>query len=157
MKQFILLLGVLSLFVFDMVGQGNLQFSRVVFMEMEGTTPPQSISTHLTTDTLIVPPGKVLKIESTSVSYETINPSNPHPFPIYITGYTTNAGLLFLNDKAILNVESAHSNIVPKVVLPIWINEGIYTLKLVYRANNTNEQIISRAFVSGIEFNITPP
>ena len=152
MKQFILLLGVLSLFVFDMVGQGNLQFSRVVFLEIEGTTPSPYTQIYATTDTLIVPSGKVLKIESSSVSWLNLNSNTGYP-----TIITSVQGLLFLNDKIISKTEARTGYLNAIVIYPIWLNEGTYIVKLVYQSPSTGYAIMSKGFISGIEFNITPP
>ncbi len=129
----------------DMKAQGNLQFNQVVFIEMEGTSVSGSTPLFVT-NTLIVPPGKVLKIESTSVSYS-----------VGQNGFSSHGSLgwgeLFLNDKTITKTQYGASNIISEVRFPIWLKEGTYTLKLKIQSAG----ITSKGFVSGIEFNVTPP
>jgi len=139
MKRIIIILGVISLFVFEMVGQGNLQFSKVVFIELEGISSIASGVDIVDSTNLIVPTGKVVKIESASVGRQAIG--NGNFFGNYDVG-------VYLNGKIItpLNRDGAYP-------LPIWLKEGIYSIKL----QGSYSSFISKGFISGIEFNVTPP
>ncbi len=125
----------------DMKAQGNLQFNQVVFIEMEGTSVSGS-TPLVVTRTLVVPAGKVLKLESTSVSYLTASQTAPGSHA------SLTFGELFLNDKTITTSNSGSTT----VRFPIWVKEGTYTLKLIIKSAG----LTTKGFVSGIEFNVTP-
>lgn len=143
MKKIILIcLLFMFLLGFDIQAQGNLQFNQVLFIEMQGTSV--SGSTPLVVSrTLVVPAGKVVKLESTSLSYLTTSQTAPS------SGGSSSFGELFLNDKTITNTNSGSTT----VRFPIWLKEGTYTLKLIIRSAG----LTTMGFVSGIEFNVTPP
>jgi len=147
MKRIILLIGGISLFVFDMVSQGNLQFSRVVFLEMEGTT--QDSTNVIDQDTIIVPQGKVLKIESASMGRELV--LNGWNYRLDRPNSNSQPGI-YINEKILTYYNSPDLN----GNFPLWLNEGVYIFKLTGLTSPSYPDIV-KGYVSGIEFNITPP
>lgn len=132
MKRIIILLGVISLFVFKMAGQGNLQFNRVINIDLEGTCTNTIIPNFIDTVILVVPVGKVVKLESITAGSERISDNQ------ISSSYTS-----VVIDKMALSIDS----------FPMWLKEGQY----VFNCRCGIAGFIGFARITGIEFNITPP
>ncbi len=115
---------------FTAKAQGNLQFNQAIFISM---TLNQSYTVIETYDTLVVPTGKIVKITSFS------------------TGGNSSFRRLAIDDILLINYVSSSnypsSNYQCKT--PIWLPAGTYVFKLMGNSNH-----ITKAFISGVEFNI---
>ena len=118
-------------FLSHSTAQGNLQFNQVIVAE---TTPiTYSYDTEIL-GTIIVPAGKVLKIESTTFSHFQSN------------------DFLYINNSVYINRLIAWSgNTDVRKYLPLWLSEGTYQIK----AYGTT-QIDAVFSYSAIEFNVIP-
>jgi len=118
-------------------GQGNLQFNQAIFIELGPVLAGTVDSINL-----IVPSSKVVKLESASTGmvHETSN---------FLNNKSSSYAAIYLND----NVISSNTSNGSGELFPIWLKEGIYTFKLL----GTYSPYYYKGFVSGIEFNITPP
>ena len=132
MKYAILILSFLLVFT-TLFAQGNLQFNKVVFIEADTTISCVQagvcVDSFLIRD-IIIPAGKVLKIESIN-----INPNGGNFYALY------------LNALPILN---------QFMNFPIWLPTGSYKLKW-YGLNNPSGSNFTQSYIyqiSGIEFNI---
>lgn len=131
---------IFSLFLtVDSVAQGNLQFNRVVFIEADTTVSVVSGTpepTNVLIRNIVVPTGKVLKIESINWGY----------------GNYINYGYAFYLDSLPLGPSPYFTN-----NLPIWLPAGNYSIK--YFTTNTAPASTLLRFTyqfSAIEFNILP-
>ena len=117
-------------------GQNNLQFNSAVFNSIEGISNQQVVGT------IVVPVGKVLKIESTSVV--AIENSQGVIPPIH-----ANQG----NFEAIINTTIAFST-EKNHTLPIWLPAGSYNVRL-YKSGGQQYHNTSFSY-SGVLFNLVP-
>lgn len=138
MRRFLipLLLCCLAALKQEAVAQGNLQFNRVVFMEMSVAQTSTTVYSE-TSQSITVPANKVWKIESASGT--SLVPSSLQ------TG--AGAGYMLINGEVI----SLGSN---GSWLPVWLPAGTYTLTL--RSSIQNTAFTFSGFISVIEFNIVP-
>jgi hypothetical protein len=112
--------------------QGNLQFNRVINGSMSGT-----VSTDGTTmGTIVVPTGKVMKIESVAFTYPLATSHWPH---------TGSFSFVSLNTHIVYTANG------PSPVLPLWLSAGTYNVNA--RLSNNQSSTFS---YSAIEFNIIP-
>jgi hypothetical protein len=138
MKTLFLIFGLFL--TFDSKAQGNLQFNRVVFIEADTTVSVVSGTpepTNVLVRTIVVPNGKVLKIES-------INCGGCGYYSTY--GYA-----IYLDSLPLLPTPYFTNN------SPIWLPAGNYTIK--YYSTNTATQTVTLSLAyhfSAIEFNIVP-
>jgi hypothetical protein len=138
MKTASVLLLILNLAAIDCFSQGNLQFNRVVKEDIEATVV-NTASTSM--GSIMVPAGKVLKIES--VSYVAKETSGT---PLAINSGSDRA---YIGNHVVWNPRSSLNQ---KANFPIWLPEGTHT---VYGQRTTNS--LPRIFsYSGIEFNVVP-
>ena len=120
------------LFIFTVYfgkSQGNLQYSKAIFLEIS------SLNSNTVYDTLTVPTGKVVKITSASATSKSLA-----------------GAILYINNVGIISSlfsDSDNSSFTAKCNMPIWLPSGIYILKL--RPSSTSG---GYAFLSGVEFNI---
>jgi hypothetical protein len=144
MKSFFLFL-VFTFVVLACCAQGNLQFNQVVNYTFStpfaaGTSRPSE------TVTITVAPGKVLKIESAHLSYQSSSSTT------YQVGNSSNPyGHVVLNGGVIAAFDSG----LPLHQGPIWLSAGTHTL-IVQGFLNSSSQFRWNAFVTGIEFNVVP-
>lgn len=113
--------------------QGNLQFNQVI----NGTTAPVTFNYNsITLGTIVVPAGKVLKIENTSYTYIATNGVDiyTHNYYVFIDRFIGWGGS---NDL--------------RTTLPLWLSEGTYVIK-----SDGGEEIDAIFSYSAIEFNVVP-
>lgn len=146
MKRIILILISVVLSVHIYGQEKNLTISDVKFIEFEYDVATSSTSPS----TIVVPAGKVLKIESIGVTFTCNGGIVPKEQVI---------GRFYLNEYLIYNkgelTDTPHNS--PR--LPIWLPAGTYNMKLekprngssTYSCNPTTLQ----GFVSALEFNLT--
>lgn len=118
----------ISFFIFSsLYSQGNLQFNQV--KNISGTW-----TSGQTVNNLVVPSGKVVKIESATLS----------------TGgnLATSSAIIFLGNHCIY---SGGTNYGMMNLFPFWLSEGSYPINIGY--NYSGQLIYS---ISGIEFNVIP-
>mgnify|MGYP001801313602 CR=1 FL=1 len=121
------------------LGQGNLEFSEVKWFELSygpGTCSSNCPQVVLDSLTVIVPIGKVLKIEKLIGGYRNVNTNVP-------TGTFQKVYL----DNASLPIDPDGDG------YPIWLPAGSYKLEMVGIENQNFFQV---AYISAIEFSITP-
>jgi len=118
----------------------NLQFSKSLFIELEGS--PVSGVEIVDNYTLSIPENKTVKIESASLGVTHSNITYPN-IPDFDLG-----GHIFLNGKLLHFAGNEISN----TFFPIWLPEGNYLFELV--GDYDNNQPTFKAYISGIEFNI---
>jgi hypothetical protein len=131
MKNILLLVVFISLaFLYN--AQGNLQFNQVINGSISG-----AVSTNGTAmGTIVVPIGKVLKIESVAFTYPQATSHWPH------TG-----SFSFVS----INTHIVYTSTGPKPDLPLWLSEGTYNINARVPSNQS-----STFSYSAIEFNIVP-
>lgn len=135
---------VLVLLASSASAQGNLQFNRVVNYTI---VTPFAAGNSRPSETLVVtvPPGKVIKVESAHLSYQSSGIT-------YYINYTSNiTGHLVLNNAVI----ACFDNLIPIHEGPIWLAEGTHTFFL-QGYYNSSSSYKWNAFVTGIEFNVVP-
>lgn len=116
-------------------GQNNLQFNSAVFNSIEGISNQQIVGT------IIVPQGKVMKIESASVA--TISNSiGPIPPTVSNTGNID----AFIDNMLVYSVEK-------DVKMPIWLPVGTYSVTIYNSAYQTYNHSFN---YSGVLFNLVP-
>jgi hypothetical protein len=122
----------------------NLQFSKVIYLTLQGTPPNNNAKNLIDTISLVVPANKVVKLESVCA-----NPiSNGFiPDEIYVACIT-------LNGIALTNYNTPTTGYSrTQELFPIWLPEGQYKFALV-----ATESAINRSFkghISGIEYTIS--
>lgn len=124
-------------------GQGNLQFNRVVLIEVDFVLPNSSLN-QFVEQTFVVPPGKVLKVETAHGTYESLL-STPsfHSWP-----------QVLINNKLVHHYVTS-SGTAQYNYLPMWLPEGTYTLRVVsYNGSTAGASV--HGGISGIEFNVVP-
>lgn len=125
-----------SMFLFVLLtgafAQGNLQFNRVV---SENTATVVGTNEYETIGTIVIPAGKVLKIESTSLTYIDGTDMNILTNTVYIDRHIAWSG----TNKA-------------KLFLPLWLPEGTYNIVTYASTSTPNTQFT----YSAIEFNVIP-
>ncbi len=127
-------------------GQGNLQFNQVINHTI--TTPLGQGYSGLNNQTLTVtvPAGKVWKIESAHLSYQGSSSTK-----YYIANASNESTQLVLNG-AIIAVDDDAFYVTPG---PIWLAAGSHTF-ILQGYINSSSQYSWNAFITAIEFNITP-
>ena len=120
----------------------NLQFNRALFEEFTITVPLNSTNVSINQNTsfgdLIVPTGKVWKIESINTMKKTFFS------PTYFT-HENNTSSFMINHF-----------IIPAPVYPIWLPAGTYPINFNQSCNGYTYQITWSLNISGIEFNLVP-
>lgn len=126
------------------LGQGNLQFNRVINQKIIQTANMAAFGSI--TQTVTIPSGKIWKIESAAVS------------PIFPTGgylgQTYNCFTLKL-DSWTLYTKLCSGAVRDPINFPIWLPAGTYTLRL-YNDQNSLSNTFQEGMLSIIEFNIIP-
>ncbi|MCB9235364.1 MAG: hypothetical protein H6581_27160 [Bacteroidia bacterium] len=140
---FVILLACLSTFA----NAQSLSFDQVLFEEYSITIPPNTAYFNTVgNSTLVVPAGKVLKIESIQSGYL----SSTVPRPLNALSYFD----FFINDKWI------YPNYSTSGVLsdfPIWLPAGSYDLKYLYGYGSTTSSTLTVKWsLSGVQFNVVP-
>lgn len=135
-----------ALFSLAAFAQGNLQFNQVINFTITTPTGAGNGSGNVQSVTVTVPAGKVWKIESANVSYQYASSSK-----YYVADATSEITQLVL-DGAIIVVESDDFYKTPG---PIWLSEGTHTF-ILQGYLNTSALCKWNAFITGIEFNVTP-
>lgn len=142
MKHFVLSLAILFMIVAAQA-QGTLQFNQVRLFNMQvnagGATYPE------TTQSITVPAGKVLKIESAYCSMS------------FNTGASSLDGRIMLDNRMIWAADL--SSYAAANRFPIWLPSGTYTLRLYQNCNgcSTTSNPIIYGTVSAVEFNVVTP
>lgn len=132
----------LLLSILTVKAQSNLQFNKVVLVQMSYVLPNTN-SFQTSQQSITVPAGKIWKIESASGSAQ-------GPSTNYISPTTT----ITLNGMN-LTFYNSSSGTYWQADFPIWLPEGTYTLGLVSSSSVlANTTITGR--ISGIEFNVLP-
>ena len=135
--------------------QGNLQFNQVFIKNYTGTGTSESGNSQITytTTTLVVPSGKVWKVESSGIQLF----MNPVCVGCYVLRFPgTQSVVALLMDNIVLTCITGSTMINYENKLPIWIPEGTYTIKLFGSHPNDYATIRANAYLSIIEFNIVP-
>ena len=132
MKKLILLVSLFLCFC-TVHAQGNLEFNRVVYTKLE--LPNNSSTGDSVATSLIVPPNKVLKVESIS--------------PLT---YGAGDGVLIFFDDFRVNTSASNTS-TNRITFPIWLPEGSY--KFLMRCVSTNGCNSYNGILSALEFNIT--
>jgi hypothetical protein len=158
MKKIILINLLLVLSMGISTAQSNLRFSRVVRNAYTGTSPTFGYIDFLST-TLVVPQGKVLKIESAAVKRALA--SDPNSIAFYNYQNYDEVTLLVLDNIPLISErvtyfsstqisQSPNAN----AKFPIWLPQGTYSIKLSgYVSGNPS---IAYGMISGIEFDVVP-
>ena len=134
MKLHLTLLTFILISINSVFSQNNLQFNNAIMGQVTGI--PNTVSVG----TIVVPAGKVWKLESTSLSnisgtYPTI--SNQGPMTAFIGNMIAFSSGTEFND----------------LKLPIWLPSGSYSISI----NVSNYPQSNHSFnYSGIEFNLVP-
>lgn len=129
--------------------QGNLQFNRVLSQSV--TSPASPTSWQLSTSVVVVPAGKVWKVEN--ASFSRLESSIPE-YRAYLWGGTsTSVTTFYLDDFLMCNYYGPGGQVVTPN-FPIWLNEGSHTLRLVGTTSANYGQ--QRGTINIIEFNIIP-
>ncbi len=121
----------------------NLQFNRALFEEFTITVPSNSTNVSINAyntsiGNLIVPTGKVWKIESTNILKKT--------FLDATNFYHENGSSSYMINHFLF----------PASVYPIWLPAGTYPIILNQSVNGYPNQINWSLTISGIEFNLVP-
>ncbi|MDB4678443.1 hypothetical protein OAE93_01805, partial [bacterium] len=123
--------------------QGNLQFDQVKNIVYTGTTPA---SGALTIGTILVPVGKVWKIEA--VSYYILNGSNFTYYPnIGISNYAV------VGEQYVWGWSNAGATPIQSV---FWLEEGPHNVFCQYAGGSSGNVAPVKVAVSAIEFNVVP-
>lgn len=119
--------------------QGNLQFNRATFIELNGLPAFTSSGSWgiCDTNTITVPSNKTLKLEHfTAYPYDTASGTIPN---------SAFDGIAFILLNGV-KLNHLYSN------GPIWLPSGTYKIKLVGATSN----LYCKGFISAIEYNIIP-
>lgn len=144
MKQLFLFI-VLSSFLLPIYGQADLKFDGAFNLVIEGRkTGSIDILNEIT---FKVPSNSFIKITSTGVSQ--INTSTFKEIPQLVND--VNKGMIYLEDLPISTPANAN---VPFVNFPIWLGEGMYTLKLVAKVNQLNNTTRVKGMVNGVRYKL---
>ena len=108
----------------------NLQFSKVIYLTLQGTPPNNNNKNLIDTITLVVPANKVVKLES--VSANALNGFIPD---------ADYAACISLNGIALTGYYN------------IWLPEGQYKFALVATVSTINR--LFKGYISGIEYTIS--
>lgn len=139
--------------------QGNLQFNRALYFQMSGSVPAPpsgSPSNHYlgAVDSIVVPAGKVVKIETYRTGYKAANTANIFGNAVAFD-YTTGGLMFTMNDIPLTVGQFTNSGQIPDG--PIWLPTGTYVFKLSAYSFVGNAQTYQlKAFISAIEFNVVP-
>ena len=134
MKNILLILAIA--FSSASFGQGNLQFNQVINQAFNSSVAPSS---YVTLATIVVPAGKVLKIESVGF-YP--NDGNAVEGVVLIGGHVAFSKSVF-NTTGLSEVSNC----------PIWLSEGSYTFQV---RHEWGVNINVKSSYSAIEFNVVP-
>ena len=115
--------------------QDKLQFSKVVFLEMEGVYTLSGAAMVLDSMYYEVPVGQVLKVESASARD--------------MSRTDAGNGYIYLNDKVIFNSDPTDNSGNP--YLPLWLPQGSYKIDL---GGNANTGDTLKGYVSGILYDV---
>ena len=132
--------------------QGNLQFNQVRNITFSCSSiylTSGQVSMAYDSLNIVVPLGKVLKIESASIGVVA-----PHPY-LGVNVPSSYDGALYLNDVTIFSSTFNVSGIASPN-FPIWLPSGTYKLKSIAYRNNSLPNFTLKSFISAIEFNIIP-
>ncbi len=121
--------------------QNGLTFDSVIYMHIEGLTT--GAPDFVNNSELIVEPGYVIKITSTSVNI--IEGISDLPVPID----NSNQGAIFLDEVIITTVPEASSR---GVNFPIWLPAGTYQIGLKTNSARLSNEV--KGFISGIKYKI---
>jgi hypothetical protein len=132
--KFLFSLIILFFITCNVSAQGNLVFNQV--KNTSGTINISNSTISNQPNNIVVPAGKVLKIESVSLS---------------------NNGFLSQNASLLIGNHNVYSgpNFTGGVnTFPFWLSEGSYTVEMAISGNGINQAI--KYSISGIEFNVVP-
>ena len=101
--------------------QGTLQFDRVIFEEFSQTFNPGT-DEHITSSQVIINPGQVGKIVSCRFSNHF--GTNPNSY----LGFGSTSAWMELNNTVIFEPDPSDNG--RDDILPIWLDEGTYTISL---------------------------
>ena len=151
----------------SLFAQGNLQFNQIRKIDITGNQSYQynyntgNTQMNFATQTITVPTGKVLKIESSFVRM-TYSGTNNEAKPLTGTNGGTNnidVLLLFLDNNIIAHQAGANNEFKNlRYQYPIWLPAGSYQIKLVgdCTTNGSTTTANANGMISAIEFNIIP-
>lgn len=145
MRKVFLLLG-LVLSVTAVIAQGNMQFNQVINLTISTSFAPGNSSSNNQTLVVTVPAGKVWKIESANMSYQSSSSSK------YFVADASNEICQVVLDGAIIAVSSDDFYKTPG---PIWLAEGAHTF-ILQGFINSSSQYRWHALITAIEFNVVP-
>ena len=151
----------------SLFSQGNLQFNQIRKIDISGS---QSYSYNYSNgnsqmnfamQTIIVPTGKVLKIESSFVRMIYSGTNNEAKALTGTNGSTNNIDvlLMFLDNNIIAHQAGANNEFKNlRYQYPIWLPAGSYQLKLIGDCSTNGPTTTANAngMISAIEFNIVP-
>lgn len=124
----------------------NLQFSKVIYLTLQGTPPNNSSKNLIDTITLVVPANKVVKLES--VSANALNGFIPDDN--YVACISLNG--IALTDYYNYSTSSYNEG-TRRELFPIWLPEGQYKFALV--ATSSTSTRLFKGYISGIEYTIS--
>jgi hypothetical protein len=143
----ILILSFFLVLCSQLYSQGNLQFNRVVNYNLTGPASTATITT-VQTVSIVVPTGKVWKIESASARTQGSG-------SFYNGTGQAHSAILIDNNFIILSRQSIYSDL--HSYLPLWLAEGSHSLQLVVdNIGVTCSGCVSYGMITAIEFNIIP-
>lgn len=136
----------LILFTVATFAQGNLQFNQVINQTI--TTAYGQGYGGLNNETVVVtiPAGKVWKIESAHLSYQSSTSTK------YYTANTSSENSQLVLDGAVIAMDDDSYYVTPG---PIWLAAGTHTF-ILQGYINTSSNYRWNALITAIEFNITP-
>lgn len=145
MKKLLILLGFVTIATIGFA-QGNLQFNQVINVTINTPSGVGNSGNNNQTVTVTVPAGKVWKIESANLSYQSASGGK------YYVADATNEITQLVLDGAIIAVESDDFYKTPGTM---WLTPGTHTF-ILQGYINSSSQYRWNALVTGIEFNVLP-
>ena len=153
---------IMFLMVFNLYGQGSLQFNRVISATVTGTANPVPELNGTVIGSIVVPPGKVLKLESVSVytndptgdlETHSVDAGTARQFD---TGCWIGNHLVWAPFVQTTVGDENYSKFVQTSTFPIWFNPNTHEILVRF---NSNMGVFGRFAVvtySAIEFNVIP-
>ncbi|MCB9230780.1 MAG: hypothetical protein H6581_03915 [Bacteroidia bacterium] len=136
--------------LFCSVSGQSLAFNQVRFIEYEFTVPPNPpVNSMFFDTTLVVPIGKVLKINSIGGSKENPGSTTPGPAP------SSNLDF-YLNNACLRRVQASTGKNGAEPDFPVWLPAGTYDIRIYSNYSSLSLPTIHRGFISAIEFNVVP-
>lgn len=145
----------LTIIVTFVKAQGNLQFNRVVYLNISGTQFLNLYSKLVFIDTVIsVPTNKVWKIESANVTTQSRDGIQSSTiYQIYQSNEFLGGTHLLLNNVIISSNDNKPT--VNNTKFPIWLPSGTYPLRLLGQFGSASGTYLTgAAAISILEFNI---